>query len=507
MFRYIVFLLAFLSSLQFYAHDGLEREDIPILVDSIWNDQVTGRKMHLQRLGGLDTLVVVHPNALKALAKDLSINASILAWDYFVQDRDYARITRHVLKDHFTHKPVFDNDSFSGNQFSHPYHGSLFYNTARNEGLSYGVSLLYPILGSATWELMCETNPPSFNDLLSTGVGGAALGEVAHRVSDIFFDNSSTGTDRVVRELLGSLLNPVRAVHRLFSGEMWRVSPSRGKRVAPQPFSFEFGSGYRTMQEFKGNRDFLHAAYLEFEFNYGQRFNSSGKSKPFDLFSLSLLLNLSDDHPTVGNFEISGRLASKQVELKKQWRLDIGFYQNLKYVDHYSRHEQSPHNFSLISEAVSFGVGVSAERKTKWVCAKHDFMLSGVVLGGTPTDYFPARRYNYTSGASIRDNTHYYINQKASVGHKFYFARLFTFHGYDAQELQERMARQVELNCPGDQGAHSVITNNFFLQYNIFKSLRLNLDYQIYYRSSHYAHYPDVHAKSHEWKIGFIYSI
>lgn len=479
----------------------------PTLPDSIWHDKVTGRQIHLQRLGGLDTLVQMRPNALRALAKDLSINASILSWDYFVQNRDYARISRHVLKDHFSHLPVFDNDSFSGNQFSHPYHGSMFYNTARYEGLSYGVSLLYPILGSATWEWMCETNPPSVNDLLSTGVGGAVLGEVAHRTSDLFFDNSSIGLDRVTREVIGSLLNPVRAVHRILTGEAWRVSHARGKRVEPQPFSFEFGTGYRSMQELKGNRDFLHSPYMEFELHYGQRFNEKKKSRPFDLFSLSLLLNLSDDHPTVGNFEISGRLASKQIDLKKHFQLDIGFYQNLKYVDHYSKHEQAPHNFSLISEAVSFGCQVHAERTTKWMSIQHSFMLSGIVLGGSPADYFPMRRYNFTNGASIRDNTRYYINQKALAGHKFYFARLFSTHGYDAQELQERLSRQEELNCTGDQGVHTIITNNFFIQYNIFKSLRLSFDYQIYYRSSRYAHYPNVHAKSHEWKIGVIHSI
>lgn len=505
--RTLLLTMAMGLSAVMWAYDDTEGGEVPTIPDSVWHDQVTGRQIHLQRLGGVDTLVLVRPNALRALVKDLSINGSILAWDYFVQDRSYARISRQVLEDHFTHKPVFDNDSFSGNQFSHPYHGSMFYNTARYEGLSYGVSLLYPILGSATWEWMCETNSPSVNDLLSTGVGGAVLGEVAHRSSDIFFDNSSTGLDRVMREVIGSLLNPVRAAHRLLTGEAWRVSPSRGKRVEPQPYSFEFGTGYRSMQELKGNRDFIHSPYMEFAFNYGERFNTSKRSKPFDLFSLSLLLNLNSNHPTVGNFEISGRLANKELDLRKRWRLDLGFYQNLKYIDHYSKNEQAPHNFSIISEAVSFGFGAYAERKTKWVCIQNDVMLSGIVLGGTPADYYPVRRYNFTSGASIRHGAHYFLNQRMWVSNKFYFARLFTPHGYDAQTLQDRIDSPDDINCMGDEGVHSVITNNFTIQYNIFKSLRLNLDYQIYFRSSHYTHYPAVRAKSHEWKMGVVYSI
>ena len=102
----------------------------------------------------------------------------MLSWDYFVKDRSWARISRGVIRDHLTNGWVWDNDSYSGNQFSHPYHGGMFYNAAREHGLSYGVSLLYPVVGSLTWELFCETNRPAMNDLLSTGIGGAAIGEI-----------------------------------------------------------------------------------------------------------------------------------------------------------------------------------------------------------------------------------------------------------------------------------------------------------------------------------------
>ncbi len=487
--------------------DASSNDNSSILADSTWYDGVTGRHMHLQRLGGIDTLVYIKPNPIAALAKDLSINAILLSWDYFVQDREWARVSNDVIKDHFTHKPVFDNDSFSGNQFSHPYHGGMFYNAARNEGLSYGFSLLYPLIGSATWEWLCETNAPSINDILSTGVGGAVLGEVSHRVSDIFYDDSRTGINRIMREVIASALNPVRAVHRIMSGEMWRVSPSKGKRIQPQPYSFEVGFGYRGMAELKGDKQNLSSPYIEFNFNYGERFNSTGKSKPFDLFSVSLLANLSDQQPTVGNLEISGRLADNQLECKNDWNLDIGFYQNIKYVDHYSKYMQRPHNFSMISEAVSFGGGLYAERKFDHVCFLNDFMLSGIVFGGTPTDYYSKRRYNYASGTSIRNTTQLYINQKASIGNKFYFARLYTIHGYSPEEVERQLNESIEINCWGDQGNHSVITNNVYAQYNIYKNIRLNFDYQIYYRSSNYKFYPSVQVKSHEWKLGLIYSI
>lgn len=489
------------------AQKTIDSNDLTLSDDSVWFDAITGRRMHLQRLEGIDTLVYIKPRPLVALAKDLGLNAAILSWDHFVQDREWAAVTSHVIRNHFTHGPRFDNDSFSGNQFSHPYHGGMFYNTARNEGLSYGVSLLYPIIGSASWEWLCETNPPSINDLLSTGVGGAVIGEVTHRASDIFFDDSRRGTNRVIREIIGSILNPVRAAHRILSGEMWRVSPSRGKRLEPQPYSFEVGLGERRMAELSGNKDMMKSPYIDFSFNYGQRFNPSGRSKPFDLFSFSMLANLSGKHPTIGSLDISGRLADRQIRRPGKWSLDIGFYQNLKYAEHYSRESKRANHFSIISEAVSFGGGLYVERKANSTCFFNDFMISAVVFGGTNSDYYTERRYNYASGVSLRNDTQFYINQRALVGNKFYFARLFSFKGYSADEIDRQVAAGIDPSCWGDQGNHSVLTNETFLQYNIYKNIRINIDYMRYLRRSNYKYFPSVHARSHEFKMGIIYSI
>mgnify|MGYP002623160858 CR=1 FL=1 len=481
--------------------------DLTLHKDSVWHDSITGRRMHLQRLGGLDTLVYIKPRPLTALAKDLGLNATILAWDHYVQDRKWAEVTAHVIKQHFTHGPRLDNDSFSGNQFSHPYHGGMFYNTARNEGLSYGVSLLYPVIGSASWEWLCETNPPSINDLLSTGVGGAAIGEVTNRVSDIFFDDSRRGLNRVVREIIGSALNPVRAVHRLISGEMWRVSHARGKHLQPQPYSFELGVGTRFMGEANGAREHLSSSYIDFAFNYGDRFTTTGHSKPFDLFSLSLLANLSSKHPTVGQFDISGRLASRQIHQPGHWSLDVGFYQNLKYVEHYSSAGKEAHNFSIMSEAVSFGGGLYAERRATQTHFFNDCMLSAVVFGGTNSDYYSLRRYNYASGLSLRNTTQFSINRRAIFIGKLYCARLYSFLGYTTAEIQQQLADGIDPSCWGDQGNHSVITTELNSQLNIIKNMRLGIGYQYFLRRSNYKYFPSVTAKSYEWKLGIIYSI
>ena len=125
-----------------------------------------------------DTLVVLKPRPLLAVAENFGLNALVLGWDYYIQNRDYARISKNVLEHNFHTGLVWDNDSFSGNQFSHPFHGSMFYNTARENGLTFWQSIPFPVAGSLSWEFFCETNEPAVNDVLSTGIGGVLLGEV-----------------------------------------------------------------------------------------------------------------------------------------------------------------------------------------------------------------------------------------------------------------------------------------------------------------------------------------
>lgn len=475
--------------------------------DSVWTDPISGSRVHLQRLAPTDTLVRLKPQPLKALAYDLGINAAVLGWDYFVQDRPYARISKSVLKNNFRNGFVWDNDSFSGNQFSHPYHGSMFYNAARENGMSYAASLIYPLIGSATWELLCETNPPAMNDLLSTGIGGSAIGEVTHRTSDIFFDNSKTGANRVVREIIGTALNPIRGLQRILSGDMWHVSPYRGKRISPEPYTFEVGTGVRHMTTRGGLSHGMTVPFLNFTFNYGDRFDTS-ESHPYDHFRVNLLANLSDQHPTIGELDIVGRIANKELECSNDWNIDLGLYQLLKYIDHYGEDGvQEAGEYSIISEAISFGAGIYAERHTDTYSLSNDFIASAIAFGGSTSDYFTHRRYNYGSGFSLRNNLTLALNRRITLGNQTYFMRLFTPKGLTPEEMAHKEENNIPTNTWGDRGCNSVMTSNTYLRINLFQQLKLDLSYSLYHRRSNYKYHPSVQAKSYEYKIGLTYSI
>src|SRR6478736_9118303 len=57
-----------------------------------------------------------------------------LPWAYnrYVTDEDFARISWHTVSENWHTGFVYDRDDFNTNQFSHPYHGSLYFDAARS---------------------------------------------------------------------------------------------------------------------------------------------------------------------------------------------------------------------------------------------------------------------------------------------------------------------------------------------------------------------------------------
>ncbi|MGD1031675.1 MAG: DUF3943 domain-containing protein [Opitutaceae bacterium] len=71
---------------------------------------------------------------------------------------------------------VFDTDPFGMNQFGHPYQGATMFAFARSSGVPFWQSLVYNNVGSFIWKMAGETDLPSINDQVATGIAGAFLG-------------------------------------------------------------------------------------------------------------------------------------------------------------------------------------------------------------------------------------------------------------------------------------------------------------------------------------------
>ena len=135
-------------------------------------------------------------------------------FDRFLMNEDFAHINGHTIKNNFKTGPVWDTDKFSTNLVAHPYHGSLYFNAARSNGMNFWQSIPFAAGGSLMWEFFMENEPPSINDLMATTFGGVELGEITYRLSDLFIDDRSSGAERVGREILSGLISPVRGINR-----------------------------------------------------------------------------------------------------------------------------------------------------------------------------------------------------------------------------------------------------------------------------------------------------
>jgi len=166
------------------------------------------------------------PNVLAAVFEGFLINASVNRFNAWVRGDSTAKVTSASWRTNLRRGWAWDTDNFVVNMLGHPYHGSTYFAAARTNGLSYWAGAPLTFLHSTIWEYFGETTQPSINDLVNTGLGGIALGEMFHRVAATIRNNESGGGARLLRELVAIPFDPVGSVNRLVSGEWGRRGPN-----------------------------------------------------------------------------------------------------------------------------------------------------------------------------------------------------------------------------------------------------------------------------------------
>jgi hypothetical protein len=146
--------------------------------------------------------------ALEILAFQVVLNRVDHA---FVKPDDY-KVTMGSVRRNLHSSWVEDRDPFEINQLGHPYQGSVYFNIARSNGLTFWESLGYAFAGSAVWEVAGETTQPSRNDQITTSFGGSFLGEALYRMANLVLDRGdgfSAG-----REAGAALVSPALGYNR-----------------------------------------------------------------------------------------------------------------------------------------------------------------------------------------------------------------------------------------------------------------------------------------------------
>ena len=457
----------------------------------------------------------------QALAEVTAINVGVQLFDRYALNSDFAQTTLRTLKRNFTDGMVWDNDFFITNMFAHPYHGNLYFNAARTNGLSFWESAPYALLGSAMWEFLGETEPPAINDIIATSMGGMAIGEMTHRLSLTIIDDRDRGFPRFLREAVAAIVNPIQGLHRIISGDAWRVK-NRNYRYhdfTKIPLDVSFSLGWRYLADdgalFRG----LHAPYINVTLTYGTPVDGDKHTKPYDFFDIEANSAFGGGQPMVNTLNILGRLWSTPILDKKDMAGEFGIYQHFNYYDAKPIEDGSDLTPYRISEAAGFGPGFIFSLPQMGALSKMEqrVFVSGILLGGTKSDYFNVieRDYNMGSGFSIKARTQLDFGKFGRLVLNARYFRLWTWKGYEDKDLQPYVDGTADLhylNVQGDNSNAALLVINPVIEMHLARQWSVTLSGSYYGRRTHYNYYYDrdlilrenstVRARTFETKLG-----
>lgn len=267
-------------------------------------------------------------NMLIPIGEVLFINFGLAAFNNYVGNQPYAKITFKSVQHNLDTGFVWDDDVFVVNQFGHPYHGGLYFSTARTSGYNFWESFPYAFGGSLMWEMFMETDPPQTNDLIQTSIGGAMLGEMTYRLSSLILDESTSGTNRVLREIAATIISPVRGFNRLIHGDMSRRTKRNINDVFPVYNRLNLGyAGINPNEQVKFEKSHL---MIEYIFTYGNTFDN-GIVNPFDFFRLRLGFDArKGDAPSSWAYAY-GLLWGKNLTKREDSRFIIGVFHDYDF--------------------------------------------------------------------------------------------------------------------------------------------------------------------------------
>lgn len=262
---------------------------------------------------------------------------------------------------------VHDQDPFNVNQFEHPYQGATMYGLARSSGHRFWSSLIQANVGSFIWKMAGETDPPSINDMITTGQAGSLLGEALYRMSDLVLRDAHGAKPHRLHETLAALLSPPSAVNRRAFGERFRsqlsdTTPVTSWQVRLGATADALSHNYAAPVSLL-RRD----ATAEFWMSYGlPGLPGYDYARPLDYFDFQMSF-LSNAANPVENVMLRGLLIGRQTAQRARSRGIWGLYGSYDYI--------SPYLFRVSSTALSLGT-------TRQYWLMPGLALQGSMLGG-----------------------------------------------------------------------------------------------------------------------------
>jgi len=273
------------------------------------------------------------PHLFAALFEGFLVNGSLNRFNAWVRNDSTAKVTSRSWRTNLDRGWDWDKDDFVVNMLGHPYNGAAYYSTSRNNGLSYWAAVPLNFFHSAVWEYFGETTQPSINDLVDTGLGGAALGEMFYRVAMTIRNNQTGGGARIVRELAALPFDPVGTVNRLVSGECCRHGPNPSEHRPPATVA-RIGGGWGIVRApgslLTSLKDASYSSILFADIKYGDSYIDSLKH-PFDAFSARIFF--APNHGGLTQLVGVGTVASGELGRTEWHRHQVQLNQRFEYLN------------------------------------------------------------------------------------------------------------------------------------------------------------------------------
>ncbi len=443
-----------------FAGKELYRDTIELLTE----------KKSLRTLGNkeYDSTFKAKKNYILPIGEIIVLNIGVWSISRYLNPQPWARISLNSISENFKKQWVWDSDHFETNQFLHPYHGNTYFNFARSNGLSFWESTPYALGGSLMWELVMETNYPSRNDLITTTLGGIALGEMTYRLSSLVLDERKSGSERFWREVAALIIDPTRGLNRIIKGEVSRYRPKSEYELEPVKSTIMVGPSYfyESGGIYKGNGNLS----MKLDMYYGNPFTDKSR-KPYDFFNIKGIFSLGTQ-PVVSQVSVLGLLFGKNYKHKKDQNMLLGMFQHFDFFS----------NVYYKIGANSLGAGIiykfPAVDDVDFESGMH---VGWIVLGGGSNikeafkyeaDGTAYRDYNYGTGFTYKFESLLTLKGKGYLSLGLYNYKIYTLDGADGEDnllmFTPRIAVALSPNTNIGFEYNSFIRNSNYKKYNDF---------------------------------------
>jgi hypothetical protein len=402
-----------------------------------------------------------------------AINWGASMLNEYVRNANFNQISPRSFWANLEEGFTYDDNKFKTNQLVHPFNGATYYNSARANGIGFWGSSAMALAGAFVWECCGETHPMSFNDMISTGIGGIARGELMHRVSSLILDNTKTGKGRFARESAAFLANPIRGFNRAVSGDWSEVKGNPADPYQWRPtFHLDLRAGARVIGEGESITENTNTYGLfEAAISYGDAWDPDNR-KPFDRFDAITQSNIGDK-TRVGRLLIRGDLFSKLLAKNHS----LAFQQDFDYIDNeayeYAGQSLGP---ALLSR---FELSETTELWSR-------LQAYGILLGAVNSELSiladvanqeRIREYDYGPGVGGAVELYLMRNFRPLLTGRYRYSHISVSNGsiYNSED-----------SGAGLDAGHNVHQLAFKLEVPVSKSLAAGVETSMFFRRSHY---------------------